>query len=208
MGSGRGDWEADAAIAPMCGDRGLGRAISGRDLEARRDDRWRVRQAASRSKSSCRFGSRAGAMPGDALGDRRHPEVREDLRHHVRLIDDGENLHPAAALGAGQNVDLKNSLQERRPIDARGFVPRQLLRRLSLGDVWLRLRARDGTCEDGERAMLRARTTASARWYVRGRRARDGTRDDGERAMVRARTASARWYVRQRRVLDVTCEDG
>ena len=90
--------------------------------------------------NDCVGTARAVRLPwGDALGDRRHPEVPEDLRHHVRLIDDGENLHPAAALGAGKNVDLKNPLQERRPIDARGFVPRQLLRRLSLGDVWLRL---------------------------------------------------------------------
>ena len=48
------DVEADAEIAPMCGHRGLGRAIFGR---------WRVCQAASRSKSSCRFGSRAGRCP-------------------------------------------------------------------------------------------------------------------------------------------------
>ncbi len=42
-----------------------------------------------------------------SFGNGWHAEVLEDLCHHVGLLDDGENLHPTATCGAGEDVDLK-----------------------------------------------------------------------------------------------------
>ena len=60
---------------------------------------------------------------GDALRDRGHPEVAEDLRHHVCLLDDGCDLHPSAALGAGEDVDMAKPASRATPHRCARFFP-------------------------------------------------------------------------------------
>ena len=97
------DVETDAAIAPMCGDRWLGRAISGRDLEARRDDRWRVRQAASRSKG--KYSNTVGFLSRKRSGRKQVCSLSgPDAAHRLHRGARGGEEDPRAPRVAGRTA--------------------------------------------------------------------------------------------------------
>lgn len=66
-------------------------------------------------------------LPSGRARRQRHmgkAHVAQELLDDGWVLDDGEHLHAAAALAAGEHVELEDSLEERSPIDAGGAVSR------------------------------------------------------------------------------------
>jgi hypothetical protein len=80
-------------------------------------------------------GERRPAGGAERRGPGGQAEVAEEPAHAVRILDEGDELHAAAAAGTGLDVDSEGQAEELRPLAEDGAAPAGWRRRRWRG--WL-----------------------------------------------------------------------